>query len=99
MSFASSDTACADQAEACPQEPDADFCVENLPGFWWMLCPIIMTGHCSYIFADIEECKPATKVKSGCSKILSAVLIFKTFVPSCEACTTRINGVTDALAW
>ena len=98
--FASCDTACADQAdillaEACPQAPDGDFCVENLPGFWGMLSPIILTGHCSYICADIDECNPAIKVKSGCSIILTAVLIFKTFVPSCEACTTRINGVTD----
>eukprot|EP00091_Calanus_sinicus_P023708 TRINITY_DN8156_c0_g1_i1.p1 TRINITY_DN8156_c0_g1~~TRINITY_DN8156_c0_g1_i1.p1 ORF type:complete len:108 (-),score=31.39 TRINITY_DN8156_c0_g1_i1:96-419(-) len=48
-----------------------------------MLSPIIMQGHFAYICDDIEECKPATK----------------TFVPSCEACTVRINGVTDALAW
>ena len=64
--FASTDSAIASQvdilAEVCPQAEDSEFCLENLPGFWAMLSPIIMPAHFSYICADFEECQPATKV-------------------------------------
>ena len=32
-------------------------------------------------------------------RILKATFLFQTFVPSCEACSSRINGVNDTLAW
>merc|ERR1740124_1635747 len=80
-SFASSETAIASQTDLLLAE-DVDMCLEDLPGFWAALSPIIFPIHFSHICADLEECSPPAK----------------TSVPDCEACQTRVNGATDALA-
>lgn len=50
-------------AEVCPQAADEKGCMEQLPGFWGQISPIIMTSHYQNICHDLEECMSFEKVK------------------------------------
>ena len=71
--------------ETCPEHPDPDYCAASMPEWWGFLGPIVWHEHFEYVCDDLDCPAHNHTVKAA--------------VPSCEACTARMNGVSDALAW
>jgi hypothetical protein len=79
-------------AEMCPQTPDPETCVENLPWFWPALGKVILSEHWKYICADMV-CDGLPTIPPGSN--FDATI--QSFLPSCEECTERINISADYL--
>merc|ERR1712215_75692 len=76
----------------CPQAPDPDLCETDLINFWGILAQIIFPIHYSYICADLTDCpQPTPPPPPGTPDE-------KAYVPSCEACASRVNSATDYLS-
>ena len=71
--------------DTCPEHPDPDYCGEHMPEWWGAIGPIVWHEHFEYICDDLD-CPEHNHT-------------MKATVPSCEACTGRVNGASDALAW
>merc|ERR1711936_1518263 len=52
-------------AAVCPQAPDPDFCLENLPDFFETIALMVFPIHCSYICSDLDECPQPTPTYPG----------------------------------